>query len=356
MSTDVFAKINSKKTITSALLLGLIVISIFIFGSYARRQTALSEEQNLLITTGTIEAKSVMASFKIPGKIDTIAVDEGSKVKEAQKLATLETDELKAKLNQARGAFRAAQSQARQAGDAVPLTSRQVEAAIEQARAKVAQAEVGVTNARQLYDRMAALHQEQAVSDNEFDKVKNNYELAQQQLLEAQAALDQALAARLKVPVSQAQYEAALGQSTQAQGAVQEAQVYLENAQLKAPIAGYITQKFLEQGEMVNAGTPVFEITDLEHTYIKVFIDEKKIGRVKLNQIAEIRVPAYPGKVFKGKVIWCNNAGDFAVKKAVNEQYDHDIRSFEVKIDIPNPDLALKVGMTAKVKLLEEVK
>lgn len=134
---------------------------------------------------------------------------------------------------------------------------------------------------------------------------------------------------------------------------MQEAETYLRNTHLKAPISGYITKKFLEAGEMVGAGTPVFEITDLEHTYVKVYIDERKIGRVHLNQAVEVRVDSFPGRVFKGKVVYISDAGEFAVRKAVNEQYDHDIRSFEVKIDIPNPDLVLKTGMTARVKILE---
>ena len=72
-----------------------------------------------------------------------------------------------------------------------------------------------------------------------------------------------------------------------------------------------------------------------------------------LGREAEIRVDAFPDKVFKGKVVWINNAGEFAVKKAVDDQHERDIRSFQVKIEIPNPDLVLKTGMTARVKILE---
>jgi len=118
-------------------------------------------------------------------------------------------------------------------------------------------------------------------------------------------------------------------------------------------MSGYITQKYLQLGEMLNAGTPVFEITDLAHTYVNIYISEDKIGRVQLNQEAEITVDAFPERVFKGKVVLVNGAGEFAVKKAINEQYEHDIRSFKVKIDVPNSDLALKTGMTARVKIIE---
>lgn len=351
---DALAKTELKKKLVLLLFIGLAALAGLLFATHYRHQSGVAAERDSLTATGTIEAKKVMASFKIPGKIDTLFVDEGSRVEKDQALAVLESSEITARLGQAAGAYEAAKARARQAGSAVPLTSQQVEASIEQARAKVAQAEVGVKDAELLYHRIAALHESGAVSTKNFDDAKNGCELAQNRLREAQGALDQALSARLKVQVDQSQYEAAVGQSEQAGGAVQEAQAYLDNTRLKAPMAGYITQKTLEQGEMVNAGTPVFEITDLLHTYVKVYISEKKIGRVRLGQAAEISVDSFPDKVFRGEVVWINDAGEFAVRKAVNEQYQHDIRTFEVKIDVANPDLTLKTGMTARAKLLEE--
>ncbi len=342
-----------KKALVSALVLIIVILTALIFSNLHKKQTAISREQNELIATGTVEAKNVMAAFKIPGKIETLLVNEGSKVEKGQELAKLESRELSARLSQAGGAHEAASAQVRQAADSIPLTSLQVATTVEQAQAKVAQAEVGVNDARQIYKRMESLHQNSVISDKDFDSAKNNYELAQNRLKEAQGALEQALSARLKVQIAQAQYEAALGQSNQAGGAVQEAQAYLDNTHLFAPMAGYVTRKYLEQGEMVNAGTPVLEITDLVHTHVKVFISEKKIGRVQLGQDAEVSVVSFPEKTFRGKVVWINNAGDFAVHKAVSELHEHDIRSFEVKIDVPNPDLILKTGMTARVKILE---
>lgn len=354
MPSDAFAKITRGKAIISVIFLFIIAAAVLLFIFQAKQQAAVSREQDSLTATGTVEARKVMASFKVPGKIAGLLVDEGSRVEQGQALASLESRELTAKLNQARGAFEAASAQARQAGSSVTLTSQQVETTIEQARAKVSQAEVGVTDARQQLERAQALHASGAISDKSFDDANNNFDLAQNKLNEAQGGLNQALAARLQVQVAQSQYDATVGQSKQAGGAVEEAQAYMDNTILKAPIAGYITQKLLEQGEMVNAGTPLLEITDIQHTYIKIFISEAKIGRVQLGQTAEVTVDSFPGRVFSGKVVWINNAGDFAVRRAVNEQYEHDLRSFEVKVDVPNPDLNLKTGMTARVKLVEE--
>jgi len=354
---QILKEINRKKNMVIILFLILIAGTVAIFyGYFYKQQTGLDAERESLTATGTVEAKAVMVSFKVPGKIKDFLVDEGSSVEEGQELAFLDSREIEAKLIQAKGAYEAALGQVRQAERAIPLTNQSVEAAIKQAEAVVAKAEVGLTNASQDLNRIEQLYKSGAVSKSQFEKASNAYEAAQKDLDAAQGQLNEALAARTKVEIARAQYDAALGQSKQALGGVEEAQAYLDNTHLISPVSGYITEKMLEKGEMVNAGTPVLEITDLTHPYIKVFITETKIGRVKLQQEAEITVDSFPGKNFKGKVVWINDAGQFAVHKAVNEQYSHDIRSFEVKIDVPNKDLILKTGMTARVKILDEEK
>lgn len=356
MSAETFKGIEKTKKKLLVALLVLVAIAITMFtGYFIKQNTVIAEERQSLTATGTIEAKQVTASFKIPGKLASVMVEEGFPVQEGQELATLENQQLLAKLTQAQGALEAAQGQASQAGNAVSLTEEQVEATIAQLQAKVAQAEVGLTDAQQLYERVSVLFESGAVSANEYDQAKNNYDLAQGQLDEAQAGLEQALAARTQVQVAQSQHQAALGQITQAEGALEEIRSAIDDTVLRAPTAGYVTQKYLEAGEMLNAGTPVFQITDLENPYVKVFFSEEKIGRVHLGQEAEITVPAFPDKVFTGKVVWINEAGEFAVRKAVNEQHQRDLRSFEVKVDISNnAERSLKVGMTATVKLVEE--
>ncbi len=350
---DVLKTTKTKKILTVFLFLAIITIILVLFFSLNKSRTAATAAQNNLTATGTVEARKVSASFKIPGRIENMLVAEGDQIQEGQELARLDNRELSAKLSQADGALEAALAQARLAENSILLTSRQIETAIEQAQARVSQAEVGLETAQDLHEKMKELYENAAVAEKTYTDAKNNYSLAQSVLREAQAALDQAQAARLKIDLAQAEYEAASGQSDQAGGAVHEAQAYLDNTCLQAPISGFITQKYLEQGEMANAGTPVFEISDLLHTYVKVFISEEKIGRVHLGQDVEITVASYPDQVYHGRVAWINDAGEFAVHKAVNEQYDHDIRSVEVKIDVPNADLSLKTGMTARVNIIE---
>jgi HlyD family secretion protein len=355
MVEDALKSISNKKKGVFILLAALVIAGLaIIIGYFNHQENTLARVQNSLTATGTIEATTVNAAFKIPGKISKVHIDEGMEVKQGQVLAELESQEIAAKLAQARGAAAAAQGQSRQAEQAIPLTAESVEAAVQQAQAMVEKAQVGVTNSQQQFERVEALHKEGAISTSDYDKAKNAYDAALNDMAAAQGKLNEALSARMKVTVVQHQHEAAQGQAEQAQGAVQEAQAYLDNTKLLSPINGFVTIKYLEAGEMLNAGTPVFEISDLRHSFVKVYIDEKKIGRVKLDQEVEVTVPAYPDKVFKGKVVKISDAGDFAVHKAVNEMHSHDIRSFKVKIDLDNKDLKLKTGMTASVTILEK--
>ncbi len=351
---DALSETNLKKGITFILFLGIVAAGILIFNRYFYVQkVALDNERQSLTATGTIEATTVLASFKIPGKLENILVGEGSKVKTGEEIASLEAQEISSDVFTARGAYDAAVAQAKQAADSISLTTQQVESTINQLQAKMSQAEIGVKDAKLAYERASSLFENGAVPQKTLDDATNAYDLAQSKLKEAKAGLDQALAARTNVSLAQSQYQAAQGAVKQASGEVQKAEIYLKNTHLLAPISGYITEKYLQPGEMLNAGTPVFEITDIDHPFVNIYLSEKKIGRVQLQQEAEITVDAYPERVFKSKVVLINDAGEFAVQKAIDDQYEHDIRSFRVKINVPNDDLALKTGMTARVKIIE---
>ncbi|MEQ8173720.1 MAG: efflux RND transporter periplasmic adaptor subunit [Syntrophomonadaceae bacterium] len=333
------SSLQKKKTMVCLGLIGLTLVAAAAFyGYFSNRQRAVVAQRQSLTATGVVEATTVDLAFKVAGKIDKMMVDTGSTVTAGQEIALLESRELEARLLQAQGGVVSAQGLIDEVGSTVPLTSESVEA-------KVAQAQAAYDDSVQTYERYKNLHDAGAISDSSLDQVTNKMNAAKGQL-------DEALAARISVEVAGHKYVEAVGKKQTADGALQEVQVALGNTHMITPVGGVITEKYLDTGEMVNAGTPVYEISDIQHPYVKVFIDETKIGRVQLNQEVSIQVDAYPGRIFKGRVVWISDAGQFAVRKAINEQYSHDIRSFEVKINVPNDELALKAGMTATVQLI----
>lgn len=353
MVLEELEQLEKRKKAIGVLFVCLTAITLVILGAYFSWRQHLESASSGLIFTGTVEARTVQASFKVPGRIEVLLADEGQKVEQGQVLGRVETRELEAKLVQAQGAYEAATGQADQAAASIGLTNQQLNAKLEQAQAVVNKAEVGVANTREQYERVKQLAEAGAASQNQLDQATHAYEAARHDLEAAWGQLDEVRASTVQIAIAQSKYQSAAGQSKQAQGALNEAQSYLDNTSLRAPLAGYITGRMLEVGEMLSAGTPVFEITDLENTYIKVFVDEKRIGRIQLQQQAQVTVDAYPGETFIGTVVWINDAGQFAVQKAITDQNNHDIRSFEVKIQVPNPSLRLKTGMTAYVTLTD---
>lgn len=323
------------------------------FHSFSHQEEAALADQKEINNTGYVEAKEVTVAFKVPGKIEKILVDEGDQVKAGQPIAVLESKEIEAKVKQAQGALAMAQAKLDQAQTGESLQADVSANQIKTAEAAVMKATANLNAMTATYNRVKSLYEKGSVSAQKLDEVKAQYEAAQGMMQEAQAALNSAIAGQKQVQIREGDVQAVQGGIEQAQGAYDEAKAYLENTVLKAPCDGIVTLRTMEPGEMVNAGTPVFQITDLSNTYVEINVSEDKIGRVNLGQAAEIKVDSFPDQVFKGKVIYISDAGEFAVKKAVNEQYEHDIKTFKVKVRVPNQDLKLKVGMTAYVHIIE---
>ena len=312
----------------------------------------MAQREETVELTGNLEADEVMASFKVPGKILQFMVDEGDEVKKGQVIARLETDELKLKVSQAQAGIEAARAQLIKAETAVGLQSGVTSSQIEEARAAVERAQANLDVWTATWTRIQELYDHGAVSAQEKDKVEAEYKGARGQLAQAQALLTKAESGQLQVSLSEDDVAAARAGLALAQAQYDEARVYLNNATLKAPMDGIVTLRPMEPGETVGAGTPVLKITDLKNTFVKVYVPESKIGRVQLGQKCKVTTQSYPGKPFEGTVTWINPAGEFATQKAISDQYEQDIRSFEVKVNVPNPDLHLKTGMTATVTFL----
>jgi HlyD family secretion protein len=142
-----------KKACVAVLLIVIVAVATLIFWNFDKKQQALAAEHDSLIATGTVEAPTVMASFKVEGQIASLPVSEGDQVVQGQEIARLDDTEITAQLVQAQGAASAAAAQVQEAGSAVPLASDQADSTIAQAQAMLAKAEAGLQDAQQKYDQ-----------------------------------------------------------------------------------------------------------------------------------------------------------------------------------------------------------
>jgi HlyD family secretion protein len=125
------------------------------------------------------------------------------------------------------------------------------------------------------------------------------------------------------------------------------------NAVIYAPIDGIVLEKNLEIGEMAFPGTPIVTIANLSKPWIKIYVNERRLGLVKLGQRAEIFVDTYPDRPFRGRVIAISNRAEFT-PKTIQTKEERVKLMFAVKIAIENPELILKPGMPADALILLE--
>ncbi len=120
---------------------------------------------------------------------------------------------------------------------------------------------------------------------------------------------------------------------------------------LLSPVAGLVMAKNIEPGEQVAAGTPVVTVGELDSVWVRAYINETDLGRVKVGQKARVTTDTWPGKVYDGIVTFISTEAEFTPKNVQTEKERVKL-VYRVKITIPNPNMELKPGMPADADIL----
>ena len=343
--------------------------------------------------SGTIEATQVGVAPKIAGRVIKIAVREGEQVEAGQLVAELDAAEVDAQARQAQAAVDAARTRPAQADASVTLARASVDAQLVQARAQVESAlavleankanvaaaeanlqaiETNLARTESDLARLEALYRDGAVSAEQIetaraaakatraqrDAARAQRDAAQIQLgaagagvAQARAALAVAEANRQTVGIRQQDAVASRAQLAQAQALLQQVEILRSYTILKAPMAGVIVAKNVEVGDLVGVGAPVVTVADLSQVYLRVFVSEGDLARVKLGQPVDVRVDGFPGRTFRGAVDQINSSAEFTPRN-VQTKEERVKLIFGVKVALPNPDGVLKPGLPADAVIL----
>ncbi len=170
-----------------------------------------------------------------------------------------------------------------------------------------------LNNAKKNMERVRALYKSGSVSKKDFDNMEALYRTAKAGHEQINAAID--------------------------------------NAAIASPIDGVVLEKNLEIGEIAFPGTPVLTVADIEDTWIKIYVNETEMGRVKLGQKAVVTVDSFPDKEFRGNVVSISNKAEFT-PKTIQTKDERVKLMFAVKIAVPNPNQELKPGMPADASII----
>jgi HlyD family secretion protein len=120
----------------------------------------------------------------------------------------------------------------------------------------------------------------------------------------------------------------------------------INDCYIKAPNDGIITNKFVEKGEFVNIGNPIYSIAQVDPVNLTIYVTEIELGKIKIGQEVKIKIDAYPKRFFTGKIIYISPTAEFTPKN-IQTKEERVKQVFGVKIEIPNKEGILKPGIPA---------
>ncbi len=342
-----------KKRLAAIIILILIIAAAGIYVFYTRS----SDDAKSIKVSGNIEVTDIRLSFRIAGRLDSLLVNEGDIVSKGQLIARLEKSDQELSLKQARANMQYAQSVLAE----LETGSRKQE--IEHARAELSRARAGVETAiAQLElaqadnERFSRLYTQGGISLREYQVYQTQFEIARNAHTEALARLESARQ-QLSLVEEGARYEKidqARSQLKIAGEGLQQAKLLLEYTDLYSPIDAVVLSKSTEPGEYMTPGSPVITIGDLKRPWLRAYINETDLGKVKLREEVEVTSDTYPGKVYTGRISFISPEAEFT-PKAVQTQEERVKLVYRIKIALENPLEELKPGMPADalIKLRE---
>ncbi|HEU5161652.1 MAG TPA: HlyD family efflux transporter periplasmic adaptor subunit, partial [Thermoanaerobaculia bacterium] len=293
-----------------------------------------------LIVSGTVEATQARLAFESGGRIVQIAAREGERVSAGQALASIDAAELDAKRRQAAAGVAAASIQVSE----LERGFRQEE--IAQGAAAVTAAAEKYEDATRDLQRTRALREGGAVSPEALQKAETAAAVAGAQLRQAREQHE--LLQRGPRPE---RIDAARAQLEQARAAEQAAAATLVDTVIRAPHAGVVTVRHREPNEIVSPGQPVLTVMNPDDRWVRIYVPENRVGAVHLGDPAVIRADTFPGKEYRGRVVFISPEAEFTPKNV--QTTEERVRLvYAVKVQIEGDGaMELKPGMPADVEL-----
>jgi len=375
----------------------LALVAVAVAGVYTYRGANRTPE-NRIVVSGNIELTEVNIAFKTAGKLIERTVDEGDTVKKGQVIARLDRDQLVAQREREVAGLESSQSQLAQAKTSLEWEKDTLAADIEQrsadlhsnearlaelkngarpqekldAQAAVDSAQSEVERSKKDWDRAQVLHRDDDISTAQFDQYRNRWETAvaalnsskeRQNLVLAGPRVEvinaqQAMVERMRGALKMAQANALEMKRREQELTTRAAEIARSRASIAmidsqladtiatSPVDGVVLVKSADPGEVLSAGTTVVTVGDIEHPWLRGYIDETDLGKVKLGSLVHVTTDSYKGKSYTGHVSFISSEAEFTPKQ-IQTQQERVKLVYRIKIDLDNSSRELKSNMPA---------
>jgi len=320
-------------------ILVVLLLAIAAGGWYVWQQEKQQADPLNLTLYGNVDIREAQLAFNGSEHIDKMLVEEGDHVKKDQLLATLNTDTLKAKIEQIQAQIDAQ----KQIVNKMIAGARPDE--IERAKAQLKAAQIKAKSASDTNRRLASMLKRKLISDEDVENAKMLADTAKYEMQASQLTLS-----LLKEGTRKEDIAAAQAQLAALQASLKLADVSLKNARLTAPADGIIRNRILQPGEMAFPQSPVFSLALVNPIWVRAYLPETDLGKVPLGAIAEIHTDSYPNKTYKGWVGFISPTAEFTPKNVQTPELRTRL-VYSARIIACNSQNELRLGMPATVTI-----
>jgi len=379
-----------------------LVIVVLAVGGYLFYRNYNAGPTNVIKVSGNIELEQVNIGFKTSGRVIERTVTEGDNVTKGQVIARLDRDQLVRQREREMASLQEAEATLAETKTGVDMSTQSSQADLDGRNAdadnaesrlkelkngsrpqEITQAAEATASAQAEYDRSKKDWERSQKLHADDDISTSQYDAAQRTFLSAEASLKQAKdhEALVKEGSRSEDIEQANAQVIRARAAIrgsqanaldikrrqqdvmakqadierERAQIALIDAQLAdttaiSPISGVVLVKSVDVGEVIAPGTAVVTVGDLDHPWLRAYIPETELGRVKLGAKVNVKTDSFPGRVFNGRVTFISSDAEFTPKQI--QTTDERVKLvYRIKIEINNPQHELKSNMPADAEI-----
>ncbi|MBL8216259.1 MAG: HlyD family efflux transporter periplasmic adaptor subunit [Bryobacterales bacterium] len=376
---------------------GVAGLAIYRSGSFVK------EDPTRIHLSGNIELTQVDLSFKAPGRITELPVKEGDRIAAGALVARIDRESPERQKDREQAGLEAAQAAYTQVNTAIDLQRAtlegelalrraEVQAAeaqladlqagsrpqeIESARAQLEDARTWHEQAKRDWDRAQILYKNEDISTQQYDQFRTRFdstaqtlrqaqqrfdlvkegprkqtiEAAKAQLERARAALKLAEASRIELRRREQERAVRQADIQRAKAGIAIVDAQLNDTTIAAPISGVVMVKSAELGEVIAAGATVATLGDLEHPWLRAYISETDLGRVKLGAKVRLTTDSFPGKEYWGTVSYIASEAEFTPKQI--QTRDERVKLvYRIKVDVANPNQELKANMPVDAEIV----
>ncbi len=321
----------------------LVLLAAALFGAWKGREYYLQKQAagKDLIIYGNVDIRQVKLGFRVAGRLQELKVEEGDRVKPGQLLGVLDDTPYRDSLRVTEAELLKAQAEQAKLENGY----RREETA--QAEALVVQREASYEHALSEMKRQEALYEQRVISKRVLDQATTDFEEAKALLASAKEGLQLSSSGYRAEDIAAGRAGVELASASLAQMKTQ-----LDDTRLYAPAAGIVLTRVCEPGAILAAGQTVYTLSLDEPLWIRAYVDEPDLGRVKLGMKALLRTDSFPEKVYTGKVGFISPEAEFTPKEVETPEL-RTMLVYRLRIIVDKGQEGLLQGMPVTVELVE---